>query len=82
MGFFFLPHTENLNWAFRSWDGQLDLIVSHRNFGSYTTLMVDVGVQLQARVNIVWEVRTNFSHKFNTSRWHKSDLSLWITRKG
>ena len=69
---------DKLGRALRGRDGQLYVAQGHRDLGFQATLVVNVGVHLQTRLNKVRQVGSNLSHKLDTSRWHECHLTLWM----
>lgn len=77
MFFLDLRDFEQFGWLVWSRNGQHDTVVSHGDLSTESALMENVGVHLQARVDIFRDLGTDLSKKLHPSRWHEADFPLW-----
>lgn len=77
MVFWDLRDFEEFGWAVWSRNGQLDAVVSHGDLGTESAFMENVGVHLQARVDVFRDVGTDLSQKLHPSGGHEADFTLW-----
>lgn len=52
---------EEFGWVVWGRNGQLDSVMSHGDLSTESALMENVGVHLQARVDVLRDVRTDLS---------------------
>lgn len=76
-----LRHFDEFCGSRWSRDGQLDLVVGHRDLGTEALFVENVGVHLQSRVGIFRDVGAKLSYKLNASRGHEGNFTLCGNRR-
>lgn len=68
---------EEFCWVAWSRDSQLYTVLFHGDLSTESALMENVGVHLQARVDIFRDVGTHVGYKLHPGRWQEADFALW-----